>query len=407
MSEEQSAFDKLWPFNPPGFIHVTGPRGIGKTTFAIDVGVNPNRICVLDGEASAKDYDRQLHFGEYHDLIEETAATYGLECTDLQYYLYCRDILDNIPEGKFDVLVFDNILRFENGLVVYANEHHENFGISKGQMKGMPALIWGAVKSLYQALIVAWSAKVRMFIVTTPTGEKWVHSKPSGQQKPKGKDVLEWLTSLRIWLRFKENSKVPAGLVLKDRVTKMEFHEGKGIEKISVLPRRLDPCTWEQIRYYMANPANHSKPLPSEIPTADDWAVLKGTLTDEKRLQLKVLELQLEAVARAEKNNRIDARVDAHANGPKFAADDEDTSGKIENGSGSESEIEIEVDNTPFNIAELITKAFAELQYNMEDMQIELGVESVMAIEDIGAAWTQLLSAYERDNPDLPEYKKE
>ena len=43
----------------------------------------------------------------------------------------------------------------------------------------------------------------------------------------------------------------------------------------------------------------------------------------------------------------------------------------------------------------------------MEDMQIELGVESVMAIEDIGAAWTQLLSAYERDNPDLPEYKKE
>ena len=72
------SFDELWPFNPPGFVHITGPRGIGKTTFAIDTGANPARMCVLDGEASAKDYDKQLHFGEYHDLIEETAEAFEL-----------------------------------------------------------------------------------------------------------------------------------------------------------------------------------------------------------------------------------------------------------------------------------------------------------------------------------------
>lgn len=373
-------FDELWPFNPPGFIHVTGPRGIGKTTFAIDTGADPKRMCVLDGEASAKDYDKQLHFGAYHDLIEETAEAFGLECTDLQYYLHCRDILDNIPNDKFDVLVFDNILRFENGLVTYVNEHHEDFDISRGQMKGMPALIWGAVKSLYSSLIVAWLAKVKMFIVTTPTGEKWVHSKPSGMQKPKGKDVLEWLTSLRVWLRFKENSKIPAGLVLKDRVTKMEYIEGEGIKKVSVLPRRIDPCTWEQIRYYMANPANHAKPLPSEVPTADDWAVLKGTLTEEKRLQLKVVELQLQAEARAEKVAKVEAREElaGKSKGPKFAS----SNGKPRPESGP-----------PKNIAEFITKAFSTLGFNMEDIQRITKCENVMEIEDIALAWEQLLEA--------------
>jgi len=387
------SFDELWPFNPPGFVHVTGPRGIGKTTFAIDTGADPKRICVLDGEASAKDYHKQLGFGAYHDLIEETTEAYGLECTDLQYFLYCKDILDNIPDNKFDVLVIDNILRLESGLVTYVNEHYEDFGISRGQMKGMPALIWGPIKSYYEALIVAWLAKVKMFIVTTPIGEKWVHSKPSGTMKPKGKDVLEWLTSLRIWLRFKENSKIPAGLVLKDRVTRMEYIESSGIKKVSVLPRRIDPCTWEQIRYYMANPANHTKPLPTEIPTKDDWAVLKGTLTEEKRLQLKVVELQLQAEARAEKVAKVEARAERTTPGPKFASS---------NGRKARPE-----SGPPKNIAEFITQAYATLGFNMEDVQRITKCENVMAIGDIDAAWTQLLSAHSRDNPDLPEYKKE
>jgi len=106
-------------------------------------------------------------------------------------------------------------------------------------------------------------------------------------------------------------------LVLKDRVTRMEYIEGEGIKKVSVLPRRIDPCTWEQIRYYMANPADHTKPSPSEVPTADDWAVLKGTLTEEKRLQLKVVELQLQAEARAEKVAKVETR-EERAKGPKF-----------------------------------------------------------------------------------------
>lgn len=375
------SFDQLWPFSPPGFIHVTGPRGIGKTTFAIDTGADPKRICVLDGEASAKDYDKQLNFGEYHDLITETATEFGFECTDYQYYLHCRDILDNIKNGAFDVLVFDNILRFESGLVAYVEKHHKDFGLSRGQVE-KTTLKWGPIKSFYQNLVVAWLGKVKMFVVTTPIGEAWVHSKPSGMMKPKGKDVLEWLTSLRIWLRFKENSKIPAGLVLKDRVTKMEYIEGEGIKKVSVLPRRIDPCTWEQIRHYMANPANHAKPKPSEVPTADDWAVLKGTLTEEKRLQLKVVELQLQAEARAEKVAKTEAREERSA-GPKFASSNGGTK-RPESG-------------PPKNIAEFITQAFATEGLNMEDIQRILGIENVMAIEDIDTAWKQLLEAKEKE----------
>lgn len=374
-------FDELWPFTPPGFIHVTGPRGVGKTTFAIDTGADPKRMCVLDGEASAKDYNEQLGFGEYHDLIEETSEDYGMNCTDTQFFLHCQAVLDNVVPNTFDVLIFDNILRFENGLVAYVNEHHTDFGITKGQMSGMPALIWGPVKSYYSNLIVAWLAKVKMFIVTTPTGEVWVHGKPSGTEKAKGKDVLEWLTSLRIWLRFRENSKVPAGLVLKDRVTKMQYVEGKGIEKVSVLPRRIDPCTWEQIRYYMANPASHEKPKPSEVPTADDWAVLKGTLTEEKKLQLRVIQLELEAEARAETQAKVAAKeevIEAIRSGPQFA--DAPTASRV-----------------PSNVAELITNAYSSLGLKMADIQQITGIENIATIpaDDISEIWQQLVESKE------------
>jgi len=163
----------------------------------------------------------------------------------------------------------------------------------------------------------------------------------------------------------------------------MEYVEGKGIEKVSVLPRRIDPCTWEQIKYYMANPANHAKPLPSEVPTADDWAVLKGTLTEEKRLQLRVVELQLEAEARAERVVKQETRAEVATNGPKFAGN---TSGNNNVHERAESE-------PPKNVAELLTQASATLGFNMGDIQEITGIENVMEIDDFGAAWTQLLEA--------------
>jgi hypothetical protein len=370
-------FDKLWPFNPPGFVHVTGPRGVGKTTFAIDTGADPKYMCVLDGEASAKDYNRQLGFGEYHDLIEETFTDYGMACTDTQFFLHCQSILDSLPSDKFDVLIFDNLLRFENGLVTYVNEHHADFGISKGQMSGMPALIWGPIKSYYSNLVVSWLGKVKMFIVTTPIGEVWVHGKPSGTEKAKGKDVLEWLTSLRVWLRFRENSKVPAGLVLKDRVTSMQYVEGEGIIKKSVLPRRIDPCTWKQVRHYMANPANHEKPLPTEVPTADDWAILNGTLTKDKQLQLRVIELELQAEARAESQARAVAKEDAIESARERLGEDRSDDEKPSNGNGPLFADEPgQGGSEPKNVPELIAKAFTTLGYSMSDIQRIANIES-------------------------------
>jgi len=357
-----SSFDDLWPMSPPKFIHVTGPRGVGKTLFTLTTGADPKRTIVLDGEASAQSYNQQLGLGAYHNLIPETAEIYGDDCSDIQYFTYVQSILESLEPGKFDVLVLDNILRFENGLVAYVKENHQKYGYTKGQMSGMPALIWGPIKVLYQNLVVSWCSKVKMAIVTTPIGEVWAHAKPTGVKAPKGKDVLEWLTDLRIWLQFQQGKRQPVGLVLKDRVSKLTVLPSGEVEVVPVLPRRICPCTWAKIREYMANPADPNHPRPEEQLTDEEWRILNGFLPKDKLLQLEVAKLELQAEILAQRESKEEE--------PTLPAQ--------------------AVPAKPTNVAELVAKAIAELGKNVNDILRVAEVASIAEITDVSDVWDKL-----------------
>ena len=369
-------FAKQWPLSIDGlFVQVSGARGVGKTTFAITTGATPDKIAFFDGEASATNYHAQLHFGTYHNLILETISMYGSTPTDEQYYIAVSDMIDSMPDGKYDVLVFDNVLRFESGLVSYVQNNHKQFGISSGQMAGAPALIWGPIKARYEQAIVSWLAKAGMVIVTTPIGEQWVHGKPSGVYRPKGKDVLEWLTGLRIWLQFRRGSKIPSGLVLKDRITKLSVIDGL-IQPQSVLPRKINPCTWANIKEYMEHPADTNNPSPDEELTEDEWATLNGSLPKDKLLQLEVARLQLQADARAEIQAKAIAKEDRESTGPQFA----DTLQS----------------KTPRNVAELIANAFSSLELSLDDIQRISGKNVLTASNgEVAEIWEQLVESKE------------
>ncbi|MBU0847112.1 hypothetical protein KKH23_07970 [Patescibacteria group bacterium] len=296
-------FQSLWPMDPDGmFVHVTGPRGVGKTIFTLTTGAQPDRMAVFDGEASAALANRQIKCKVYHNLIPEFADKFGPEGRDIQFYQYVDDLIEGLPDDAFDVLVFDNILRFEAGLVQYVEANITKFGISQSQLRGMPGMKWGPIKSLYQNTIVGWHRKAGMVLVTTPIGQDWVGGRPSGTWSPKGKDVLEWLTSLRVWLKFAPGRNEPAGLVLKDRVCQYEIDPIKGVVPILVLPQRIEPCTWGRIRQYMEEPADRNNPTKEETLSNDEWAIMKGILPEDKILQLRVIELQLEEEARERDN---------------------------------------------------------------------------------------------------------
>jgi len=355
MTEE---FASQFPIKIDGLlVHVTGARGVGKTMFAITCGASPDKIAFFDGEASAKIYNAQLPYSIYRNLIVDVADIYGNQCSDEQYFLAVSAWLEELEDHAHDVLVFDNILRFENGLVSYVNSNYDKFGITRGQMAKMPSLIWGPIKSLYESIMVSWLKKAGIVFITTPIKETWVHSKPSGIFKPKGKDVLEALTGLRIWLRFRQGSKYPVGLVLKDRISKLTLNSDGGIQAQSVLPRRIDPCTWQIIKEYMASPASATNPEPHEILTDEEWRILNGVLSKDKLLQLEVAKMELENDRRAEiigksvaKESVASTRTDVVTNPP------------------------IEIDLGPSNTAELVARAFSELDCTMEQIVEAAGV---------------------------------
>ena len=68
----------------------------------------------------------------------------------------------------------------------------------------------------------------------------------TGKQIPDAQRTLEEKASLRLWLRHNPDSPKPIGLVLK-RIEKWKLDEN-GLEAICVLPRRINPCTWQKIQ---------------------------------------------------------------------------------------------------------------------------------------------------------------
>ena len=130
-NDSNNNFDALWPvLKPYGVIFVTGPVGVGKTTFCITTGARPDRTVFLDGEQSAKIYNDVLHFRVYHDLVAES----GLFADDAEYYKYTLDIVKSLPDDN-DVLVFDNIARFESGMMQYIEQFPEQFGLTRYQIQ--------------------------------------------------------------------------------------------------------------------------------------------------------------------------------------------------------------------------------------------------------------------------------
>ena len=91
-----------------GVIHVTGEHDTGKTTFALESGAQPERICFFDddikGRATIEDCQERWaeqgrHFGAYHDL-----AQLGRGKKVLEFHQACLDIINSIEPGLTEML---------------------------------------------------------------------------------------------------------------------------------------------------------------------------------------------------------------------------------------------------------------------------------------------------------------
>ena len=266
-----------------GLIHVTGAPDCGKTTFAYTAGPSPDKICFLDNDIKGKALHSDLNFGMYRNLVRE--FTEGKDYKPIAFFNLIMGILDTIKPGQFEVIIFDNFTQLEAGIADFAEAHiGEMSNITPGQVKNMSQLTWPAKRIMYGRVLDAFLEKAPTVILTTHLKDKWVGNIRTEAQIPQCQKPLTEKASLRIWLRHNPNNEAPIGLVLK-RISKSIWDEKAGkIIPVSVLPRKLDPCTWDVINHYIDNPLEERV---ASTPNEFEMGILDGILTEDQRMMLR------------------------------------------------------------------------------------------------------------------------
>lgn len=304
-------FDELWPLPCPEIVIVTGGFGVGKSTFTLGTGATPERTFVCDFEKSQKSFAAQLPL-TYVDMQARMGELYPSGYKMINLFKEICAVMDAIEPGKYDILVLDNASNLEDAITAYVEANPGEFGHSTNQYNSMSGLKWADVKNKYQQLLTRWVSKARMIFIIVHLRDKWAGNsiikdafgKPV--QEPKGKETLDQLSSLFVWLEAGPGA-IPAARVLKCRMDRKvyvadpdtppdgipakylaELHGEPGLVSIPVLPLRLPKCTWPAIRDYMRNPADLSNPKPGEMPT-------EAQMSDDDRLRLRAIIADREA----------------------------------------------------------------------------------------------------------------
>lgn len=270
-----------------GLVHVMGEHDTGKTTFALECGAKPERICFFDtdiktGSIAKEMQDSGRKFGKYVDVVAETV---GMKEPELYDYLVKQ--IATIKPDMYDVIIFDTWAMFSEIFHHYVETHMKDFKIGwspKGDIKG--SQIWkvsGDLEAIFYNRLLAVSPLV---VLITHLKNHTVGSIRTGKQIPDCKNSLVQKANLRVWLRHNPDGAEPIGLILK-RISKHVFSDD-GIKTVQVLPRRMKPFTWERIKYYWDNPVGNREPTAEETLDEYELSILKGTLT---RDQEKVLEI--------------------------------------------------------------------------------------------------------------------
>jgi len=270
-----------------GILHVTGEHDTGKTTFALESGAAPERICFFDddvkGRATVNGLQRDgFKFGAYHDLIAIRDSK-----TELAYHEAVLRIVNAIKPEQFDVIIWDTWSHFATTCHPYVVKHPNKFRESwspMGKIKG--AQHWQEARRYEAGLLSFMATLAKQVVVITHLKDAYINdAKVPDKFIPNASKTLNRIPRLRVWLRQNPSgSPVPMALVLK-RLDRKVVEDGV-IRTVSVLPRKIVPLEddrslWDTIWRYWDNPDDQ----PATLPTTYELGILDNTLTvDQKHL---------------------------------------------------------------------------------------------------------------------------
>lgn len=288
IKNEHEKNKQLEPILFAGLVNVSGAPDVGKTTFALENGAPPEKICFIDddlkGAAVAREFEEMGRpFGKYVNLVRETEGM-----LENEFHKYTVNLIKNLEEGKYSTIIFDSFSRFENSFQPYVLTHQKDFRKNWSPMGSIHgAEVWLASFDYEAEFLDMLQQKAPLIIITSHLKNENIGGRRTGKMIPNTKRPLVQKCLLRIILRRSDDgSPIPTGLILK-RISKKEITEN-GIETINILPVKVPHLTWAKIREYYENPVGNRAPTKEEMPNEHELALLDSSvLTDDQKLVMR------------------------------------------------------------------------------------------------------------------------
>lgn len=274
-----------------GIVHASGGRDAGKTTLIVECGAEPQDICFIDSDVKGKAtvdslLDKGLKFGMYVDLTKETAkmkeTEYHYHVADL-IYTRIQEHIQKERKGKpFECIGFDNFAMYENSFFPVVNkkplDYRETYS-AKGDIKG--AQIWQASFDYETRVLSDLLGMTKMLILTSHLKNETVGAIKTGRFIPDCKKPVLEKAVFRVFMYPSGTYAAPVGLILK-RPSRVEVDPNGGIKVINVLPRKMNPFTWERVRWFFDHPVGDKAFLEDELPDEYDQSLLSNQLTPDQ-----------------------------------------------------------------------------------------------------------------------------
>ena len=285
-----------------GVMFIGGRRGVGKSYLA-STADNPKNVCFVDFEEKGNGIHYQLGFGAYHSLLP-----------DANLYQNVLNVINQIEQDKFTVIIFDNVSILEDAMKAEAKKnasiYAKEFGLSQsnistGRFGGASAVVNKLIS--YKISAPLHSKGVKLIIGTAHAKPFWASAGPiPNKWNILGADRWQDLAVLNLILVNGDNPPVPSAIVKKEQLGFIRFDEDKGeFETGRRLPYRIPTCTFKAIKNYLIEPANLDDPAKGEVVSEVEYAAYSDELTNEQlEMNKMALEIQQEEVRRQEKEEQ-------------------------------------------------------------------------------------------------------
>lgn len=284
-----------------GIIEITGEHDVGKTIAALQTVTNTKDIVFVDDDVKGEGTVRQMHeqgmeFDMYIDLAQERLKL-GIDTPTADELLagVVLPTIEKITAKRHKVIVWDTWRIVYQSARGHVERNKAKYKDVVDWTRGTSIMIQGLISKVARMIEVKLMNELKsscdLLIITHHIKDNYVANVVVGKI-PESSATFSEVCNMRLWLRRNQQSKVPIVLFLK-RPNMPIMKKGKltftNIVPLKITPTNKHESIWDAIAEYEKDPIESRAPRPDETPTAEEFGVISGTLSEEQQAYIKTM----------------------------------------------------------------------------------------------------------------------